>query len=212
MAQHTWESCQKLSYISHGGQWGRSCGCARTNLGRTPQGLSQLPSLTLGAGRAVVAVVLVSASGTPRPCPAVGASDGYPSAGTEYLGRNGQERWLVFGRSAQWGKCLLSVPSRGGEGGFLVKEKSWRRKCLFKKKVCVWGGISDEYPFIPEVAGSPFRLMPSKRHRHFGTALLTIPQALSRRDCFIRKVYGFLFSLKGKCDFVVFNSIGISPF
>lgn len=56
------------------------------------------------------------------------------------------------------------------------------------------------------------RLIPSKRDRHFRTVLLTIPQALSGRDCFIRKVYGFLFSLKGKCDFVVFNSVGISPF
>lgn len=44
------------------------------------------------------------------------------------------------------------------------------------------------------------------------TVLSTIAQALSGRDCFIRKVYGSWFSLKGKCDFVVFNSAGISPF
>lgn len=65
---------------------------------------------------------------------------------------------------------------------------------------------------FPNSLAVPLRLMPSKRPRHFGTILLTIPRALSGRDCFIRKVYGFLFSLKGKCDFVVFNSVGISPF
>ena len=65
---------------------------------------------------------------------------------------------------------------------------------------------------FPSLLAVPLRLMPSKRDRHFGTALSTIPRALSGRDCFIRKVYGFLFSLKAKCDFVVFNSVGISPF
>lgn len=65
---------------------------------------------------------------------------------------------------------------------------------------------------FPSLLAVPLRLMPSKRDRHFGTTLSTIPQGLSRGDCFIRKVYGFLFSLDGKCDFVVFNSVGISPF
>lgn len=65
---------------------------------------------------------------------------------------------------------------------------------------------------FPSLLAVPLRLVPSERDRRFGTALLTIPQGLSRRYCFIRKVYGFLFSLNSKCDFVVFNSVGISPF
>ena len=65
---------------------------------------------------------------------------------------------------------------------------------------------------FPSLLVVPLWLMPSKRDRSFGTALSTIPLALSGRDCFIRKVYGFLFFLKGECDFVVFNSVGISPF
>lgn len=100
---------------------------------------------------------------------------------------------------------------QGRRKGFPDEREILKKKMSFQEKgvqvVCLMSICS-----FPRLLAVLFRLMPSKRHRHFGTALLTIPQALSRRDCFIRKVYGFLFSLKGKCDFVVFNSIGISPF
>lgn len=76
----------------------------------------------------------------------------------------------------------------------------------------LWGTGLMSSSLFPTLLAVTLRLMPSKGDRHLGTALLTIPRALSGRGCFIKKMYSFLFSPKGKCEFVGFDSVGISLF